>query len=413
MNRLVNELDWPISGEDPVSGAACTEILRSYLGMQRSTPDQVQTLRERDPGCAFGALLQGYFFMLAANPKLSRRAVDIAAELAQLELDNEWFQAHVSALHAWSQQRTDACARALETALQLHPKDLLSLRLLHHLYFYEGDGDKMRASLKTYAGQYRDTSFAGFVAGMEAFACEESGLYVEAEERAQTALAENPADAWAIHAAAHVRQSQHKFEEGVRWLQPRRDVLEPLNGFRFHAYWHEALFHLALGDQAAALALYDDDVAPAVADDFYLDTCNAAGLLHLLTVSGVEVGNRWQSIAEIAERHLDDQELVFVSLHYAMPFFFDHMDSAAATRFKDNLSAWAEQATPQGQAARYARNVLVPVLEGKSPPDRQPIDPLALRVIGGSHTQRAVFEVLAGQPAPFLALAGRGPQLTR
>ncbi|MEM7220724.1 MAG: hypothetical protein AAF515_20345 [Pseudomonadota bacterium] len=407
MTQLANELDWPISGEDPDSGHACTEILRSYLGMSRKTPEQVQALRERDPACAFGALLQGYFFMLAANPKISARTGAVLDELESQPPESDWLAAHIGALRAWYEQRTDATAAALEVALQAHPQDLLSLRLLHHLYFYEGDGTKMRASLRQYAHHYRDSTFAGFVAGMEAFACEESGQYAEAEERAQSALAENPADAWAIHAAAHVRQSQHRFEDGVRWLQPRRAVLETLNAFRFHAYWHEALCHLALGDHAAALALFDDDILPAVADDFYLDTCNAAGLLHLLNASGVDVGDRWYDVARIAERHLQDRELVFVSLHYAMPFLGREQHAESAARFKDNLAAWSESETPQGQAARYALRILVPVLEGKSPPDRMTVDPLALRVIGGSHTQRALFEVLAGQPAPFLALTGR------
>src|SRR3546814_15804803 len=88
------------------------------------------------------------------------------------------------------------------------------------------------------------------------------------------------------------------------------------NNFRFHLYWHRGLYHLERHEFDEVLKLYDDHVASDIATDMYLDVCNAASMLWRLEMYGVDIGNRWKDLTEVSLRHVDDHDLVFVSLHY-------------------------------------------------------------------------------------------------
>ena len=65
------------------------------------------------------------------------------------------------------------------------------------------------------------------------------------------------------------------------------------------------------------LDLYDREVRPELTDDL-LDISNAVALLWRLEQAGVDVGNRWEELADRAQGHLDDHLLVFGDVHYLM-----------------------------------------------------------------------------------------------
>ena len=80
----------------------------------------------------------------------------------------------------------------------------------------------------------------------------------------------------------------------IQWMQDMMPHWRSCNNFKFHLYWHKALMHLGKTDYEPALAVYDDYLAGALGDDFYLDACNAASLLWRLKWQGwlpVIVGN--------------------------------------------------------------------------------------------------------------------------
>jgi hypothetical protein len=195
-------------------------------------------------------------------------------------------------------------------------------------------------------------------------------------------------------------EMQGRAADGVAWLQGLRSRFDQGNNFRYHLFWHEALFHLASGNVARVLDIYDGELAAALDDDFYLDQCNAASLLLRLEARGVDAGDRWRPLADVAERHVDDAELVFASLHHLMPLL--KVGSPAAGNLLATLSRWAQSATTQG---RVVRDVALPVAEflgavqaGEHARAAALYDGFrpALHRIGGSHAQRDLFRILAG-----------------
>ena len=75
--------------------------------------------------------------------------------------------------------------------------------------------------------------------------------------------------------------------------------------------------------------------------------------------NGVDVGDRWQQLSDVAEQHVHDQELVFASLHYLIAL--SATNSPGATEFTNTLSKWRQTDGSQGLncANRANRNDLI------------------------------------------------------
>jgi hypothetical protein len=286
-----------------------------------------------------------------------------------------------------------------EAILEAHPRDVLSLRMLHYLYFYDGDVARMRNSVGSRLGAYAGHRLEGYVQGMYAFGLEEAGDYAAAERYGREAVERHPADLWATHAVAHVLEMQGRADEGIAWLDGLRPHWRDANNFRWHLDWHQTLQHLRRGEADRALAVYDDTLAPALADDFYLDLCNAAELLLRLEAMGCEVGERWQPLVAIAEGHVDDTELLFATLHYLIPLA--RQRHRAADRIMDTLRRWAATASHQGAIVREVgldvAELVLALGRGDRPDAQARYQRLKPRLhrIGGSHAQRDVFRVAA------------------
>ena len=84
---------------------------------------------------------------------------------------------------------------------------------------------------------------------------------------------------------------------------------------RTHNWWHLALFHLELGDDAAALRLYDQEVW-GVDKTYAQDQVGAVSLLARLELSGMAVGERWAELAEHLAPRVADQVQPFLDMQY-------------------------------------------------------------------------------------------------
>ena len=98
--------------------------------------------------------------------------------------------------------------------------------------------------------------------------------------------------------------------EGVAWVDSLQSNWAGCNNFAFHAFWHRCLFLMSSALLDRVLDLYDRDVRPKSTDDL-LDISNAVALLWRLEQACVDVGNRWEELADRAQGHLDDHLLVF------------------------------------------------------------------------------------------------------
>ena len=123
------------------------------------------------------------------------------------------------------------------------------------------------------------------------------------------------ATCWRCRAAA-ARASQ--------WLTTLAPHWEGSNNLQHHLWWHCALFHLEHGDTARVLELYDQRfrnlAAPltVATPDLYIDVQNAASMLFRLQRLGVDVGNRWEELADKAEARIGDCLSAFTLPHWMM-----------------------------------------------------------------------------------------------
>ena len=318
--------------------------LAQYLRFGTATGDLLKRTLAEDPEMVLAHCVKGYFFMLFCIPALvvkARASLDAGRRSAGERGATDRERRHLDALDAWIRGEFEQAAAHLEAILADHPRDILALRLAHYLHFYLGDDENLRDSIGRVLHAWDDTVDGyGYVLGMHAFALEEWGACDEAERAGRSAVERNPADLWAVHAVAHVMEMQDRRREGVAWIRESEPRLGECNNFGYHLWWHLALFHLELEDTGAVLRLYDERMRADLSDE-YLDICNATSMLWRLEERGVDVGDRWNELAERCEARTGDHQLVFADVHYMLALAAGGRD-AAAGRMLGHMSAFAE-----------------------------------------------------------------------
>ncbi|HMN71397.1 MAG TPA: tetratricopeptide repeat protein [Rhodoblastus sp.] len=383
------------------SAAAVAAFETAIWNVLSHRPAGAQALAEaltHDPGMAAAHALRGFAgVMLARRETVAAAAGDLARarEAIAAKPCSAGERVLVVALEHAAAGRLRAAAACLEDHVARTPHDLLALKLAHSLRFMGGDPAGMRACTELATRHWTSDRLGyGFVLGCHAFALEETGDLRQAEKLARRALDAEPADAWGLHALGHVLEMQGRAEEGVELIERRRGDWTRCNNFAFHMAWHLALFHMARGRAERALDLYDREVRPSRTDDFR-DVANAVSLLWRLRQEGVDVGDRWDELAGIARRRLDDTTLIFASLHHLLTLIAVG-DRTNAARAVAEIAACAQSAaTDQSAVARGVGLDLARAIHslGASRRTRPGIERLAcsLTPLGGSRAQRDVF----------------------
>ncbi len=391
-------LDITAANEAAVAGFDRT--VGAYLGLRADTGDHLKATLDADPGFVLAHVLRGYFMLLFASRRLLGRAqssLEAARAAAGEGGCNRREEMHIHALAAWSAGDQRRALAAWDEILTEWPRDVLALKLSEYWNFYLGDCWGMREIQARVAPQWDESvPDCGKVLGMSAFALEECGAYGEAERRGRRAVELDGADLWATHAVAHVMEMTGRQDEGIAWIDGRADGFAGCNAVVNHLWWHRALFHFELGRFDAVLELYDREVVPEDAFE-YLDICNAVSLLWRLEEEGVDVGERWERVADAAAERAADLQLVFADAHYAMAF-------AAAGRSEalDALIAAAEafaqdaQQSQSGVMAEHGLALCRAAAAAKADDWRGAVDLLyprrrGIRSVGGSHAQRDMF----------------------
>ena len=385
------------------SAAAFGRLTRCYMGFRRDTGTVLADLLAADPDMPMARCAQGYFAKLFGSASFAARAAAVSKDLdTHLErvsaTDRE--RRHAAALRAWVNGRIDAATALWEEILLEDPLDGLALRLAHFTHFYSGDGRRIRDSIARTLPRWPDSHpDYGFVLGMYAFGLEESGEYEKAEHFGRRAVERNPEDAWSVHSVAHVMEMTGRHRDGVEWVRGLAPHWSVVNNFRFHLHWHESLYHLELGDFEEVFRIYDEEVVSDIESEFYLDICNASSLLRRLEMYGLDVGDRWQQLAEVSRRHVGDTELIFVTLHYLMALVSagadDDADAMIAT-----IERWAAGDGTQSKICRTSGLSLARAMRhlrrGETADGIREIDTVryVMDGVGGSMAQRDVFQMM-------------------
>ena len=377
------------------------QAVTDYLDYRTTASAQVKAALDADPAFVLAKCFRGYFLLMLENkailPKVQQALDETRPHLAAA---TQRERLHVNALQAWAAGDIMKACFHWEQVLVESPRDLLALKLHHTMSFYAGRSQVMRSVLGSVLGEWDDdVPGYGSVQGMYAYALEECGAYEEAERWGRAAVERNPGDLWAIHSVAHVLEMQGRSAEGVKWLDYPPDQWAQKNPFKAHVWWHAALFFMAQGEYERALHLYDNELN-SVNSETYVDVSNQAALLKRLQMSGVDIGNRWEALAEHSEKRIHDHMLPFRDAHFCLALAANG-NFEVARRHVESMAEFAGQ--EQGWRAQVTRSVLIPLCEGMIAYEEgnyaHASDLLwAVRneivSIGGSHAQRDLFAQL-------------------
>ncbi len=254
---------------------------------------------------------------------------------------------HVAAIRAWLDGHFLQSVRILESILVDYPRDILALQIAHLSDFYLGDANNLRDRIARVLSNYDEaTPGYGYVLGMYAFGLEECNEYARAEEVGYRALEFSAGDVWALHAVAHVMEMQGRQQEGIRLYESRESDWAPDNGFAVHNWWHLALYYLDLQQFDRVLDIYDMSIANG---EVALEMLDASALLWRLHLMDVDVGDRWQALADRWEKTIPNTGFYpFNDCHAIMSFvgadrqasIQEIMGRLNQCAGKDNMSAW-------------------------------------------------------------------------
>jgi hypothetical protein len=202
---------------------------------------------------------------------------------------------------------------------------------------------------------------------------------------------------WAQHALAHVFLTRGRMDEGAQFLEDAKDTWSGLNSFMItHIWWHLALFYLSQGRAAETLDIYDAHCW-SVAKDYSQDQVGAISLLARLELAGVDIGSRWQDLADHLTARAKDTVQPFLTLQYL--YGLARARRAQAETLLEAVRKHAHSA-PEFTRAVW-REVALPGCEGLYSYARGEYDRawhlLSIAVprmaeAGGSHAQRDLFE---------------------
>jgi tetratricopeptide (TPR) repeat protein len=340
--------------------AALQTALGEYLGWQGDPVGTLAAAVAADPGFILGHTTIAALNCLggvSSDAEIIQTALATATAHAANAKPRE--QKHLAAAKAWADGRIGDAAAAWESALEVDPADLLALRLAHDTHFFLGASAKLRDVPLSVLPAYEDVpDQRGFVLGMAAFGLEEMGDYAAAETAGRTAVELNPADAWAVHAVAHVLEMQDRPAEGAEWLHGLEPHWVPAAALAVHNWWHAGLFLIELGRLDEVLALYDKNIR-GPNPPMILDLVDAAALLWRLELVGVDVGPRWQELAPLWAVYAEDHVLAFNDMHIAMTFAGAE-DFAALDRLEASIASYCAENT--GTNALVSQQIGLPVI---------------------------------------------------
>lgn len=397
---LTDSLGNPVTLHDASSLAAVNDFVEGFISCEARV---VNILRAADTdhsplvqacSAALHMFAESHEAALNARPYIDRAVAGMARwrDITKRE------QGFVAAVAAWVNGDIPRAIQLHEEQVRDYPRDLASLKLGQYHLFNAGNSPGMlRLALAALPAAHD----VPYLHGMAAFAWEQCHLLEQAELAARRAIRIRHKEPWAHHALAHVMLTQGRLTEGLKFMQEVSPSWTDLNSFMVtHNWWHLALFALELGRHEEVLRLYDEQVW-GVAKDYSQDQIGAVSLLARLELAGVDVGERWQDVADHLAARLNDHVLPFLDMQYL--YGLARAGRPEAQTLMQNMEAFAHDQTASDNAdsKKVWQQVCVPASRGLLAHARgdynRAVQELGsalprLMEIGGSHAQRDLFE---------------------
>ncbi|HET6564595.1 MAG TPA: tetratricopeptide repeat protein [Xanthomonadales bacterium] len=373
----------------------------NYRGDPMGLLDQATALA---PEFAMAFIAKACLFVSTSEPAALLEAATLLATVKGMKL-NDRERSLAGAIELASTGAWMDSALALDYHSLRYPLDLLALQIGHLIDFLCANARNLRDRIaRALPAWTSGTPAYSNLLGMYAFGLEECGDYARAEDSGRRALDAEPYDSWAHHAVTHVMEMQGRAEEGIDWMEKR----EPWwgtddNFFKVHNWWHKALFHLDMDQKKQALAIYDGPVRKQHSPNA-MDLVDASALLWRLQMSGCDVGQRWQEVADGWLPHADGRSYPFNDWHAAMALLGakrqDELDDLRLRLRKTRAAG--------GDAGRWAGQFGLPLVDGFAAFARaeysKAIELLypvrnIVNGFGGSHAQRDIIDWTVAEAA--------------
>lgn len=250
---------------------------------------------------------------------------------------------------------------------------------------------------------------------------------------------------WAIHSIAHVYHETLRPEEGTKFLNGNEAYWKNNASLGVHVSWHKALNHIAVGDNEAALAMFDDDIKPSACssendNDMIIPhwklkpsfsakmpfpMSDACSLLLRLDMDGYKpssgsLSDRWRDIGQAYEGFGGDYT-VFYDIHALIGKALSN-NRSGAERLRDEIREQAALANtnPWSHDCAVARKVGVPLadatiafVDGDYDECVRLLHPIRYEcqdLLGASHAQKDIIDLILFKAA---TKSTRGPMLAK
>lgn len=392
-----DDLGLTLSGADSAGLTHYRRALRQFQCYIEDPVASVDTAIAHCPGFVMAHVLKAWLHLLGTEPEALAVARDCHTAAVALPATTRE-RGHLAAIGAALEGHWHRAGRILEDISIDHAHDILALQAGHIIDFYIGDARMLRDRIARALPAWSPT-MPGYhaVLGLYAFGLEECGDYARAEAVGRNGVELEPRDGWSQHAVAHVMEMQGREREGIAWMRENVAAWSADSFFQVHNWWHLALFHLELGEIDEVLALFDGPIHGA-RSHVVLDMIDASAMLWRLQLRGIDVGARWQSVADGWAPLARAGNYAFNDVHAAMAFVgagrLDALDELIETQ-RAVLGG-------DGDNVAFTRDVghpLVLALQafGKGRYDEtvrliRDVRSIAHR-FGGSHAQRSVLDL--------------------
>ena len=373
--------------------------LRNLLSFRQSIVDDAQRACDADPQAPMPIVLSAYLGLLSSERADARAAGEqLHTALADGIKTNEREALHFSAALQLANGDLYGASLTTKQINESFPRDALAVFVGHQIDFFTGASQQLESRLASVLPVWSpDDDYHGYLEGMWSFGLEESGRYDEALDVGLRAVDTHPDDAWGIHAVTHVNEMRGNYTRGLDYLEARTADWESGTFLNVHIAWHNALFLLEREDWSGALALYDRCIRNQESGNIAMEMLDAAALLWRLHLEGVDVGARWQSLADGWAAKRDEPWYVFNDMHAVMAFVGAHRRTDALA-LVGTLEQYLQ--TPSTTSNwEMTKRVGLPVCrafvhhaDGDYAKAATTLDPVVehLALFGGSHAQRDV-----------------------
>ena len=382
----------PTTTSSDASRRGIDDFVSGFLGYEKQATN-VLAAADADPESALANIYAGFTWMFLEAKGAEDKAAVYLDRARNAAPGNARERLLLRQLERWIADDVPAVQAIGDEIVAAFPRDLASVKLHQYLSFNRGDA----ASMLRIAEQALPANPANpHLFGMLAFAHEQMHQLHAAEAAARRALELKHKEPWAQHALAHVMLSTGRVREGADFLAEASRTWVDLNSFMYtHNWWHRALFSISLGDNQAVFDAYDRHVW-GQEKTYSQDQVGAVSLLARMEIAGLDVGNRWEDVADHLKVRAKDTVQPFLAIQYlyglarAERAEADELMAAVEGRARDtrwfDRAVWADVALPACRGvlahARGRHAEAVRWLAAAQP---------RLFELGGSHAQRDLF----------------------